>query len=105
MNDVSSGRRRLWGVTSSHPVWMGAAMTAPSHAEVLAAIDKARRPQPVPEHRPCACHDQADDRNNHCDDLRALMDLHHPTTCLAECADPCPAVQVVIDRLKGWGVL
>jgi len=81
----------------------------PTHAEVLAAIDKARYSFPLPTR----------DRADHCDDLRAIAERHAPdiiTTggvfheALCEYCSmmepwPCPDVQQIIDRLTGWGVL
>ena len=85
----------------------------PPHAEVLAAIDKARWaycPDCIDTYRGVA----VTDRNAHCDDLRATAEIHAPSTdpvtegwCM-ECEDdwPCRTVnQVVIDRLKKWGQL
>ena len=88
----------------------------PTHADVLAAIDKARVNkwsgpcldcQACDDERPDDCTDRclilgADDRNAHCDDLRALI---VDGCCLnEECGVPqCAFMRaIVIDRLTGW---
>jgi hypothetical protein len=83
----------------------------PTHADVLAAIDKARPPLLSPtasEERLAA----------HCDDLRATAERHVPYmdtfdvevpvhACCDVCLEdwPCPDYQRVIDRLTAWGAL
>jgi hypothetical protein len=95
----------------------GAPMT-PTHAEVLAAIDKARPPLETSNFTNAPAFHA---RNAHCDDLRATAERHTPGRGFYEahpqlvhclwCTDPsftpwpCPDYQQVIDRLTGWGVL
>jgi hypothetical protein len=88
---------------------------APTHAEVLAAIDKARRTSEGKYG--LIAQDWLDDRSAHCDDLRATAERHAPSSIYAgECSAhratstggthwPCADYQQVIDRLTGWGVL
>jgi len=80
----------------------------PTHAEVLAAIDKAAHP--------------GWQRREHCDDLRATAERHAPVFIVnvdppvPECRHdwargtdrfqwPCEDYQQVVDRLTAWGVL
>jgi hypothetical protein len=78
----------------------------PTHATVLAAIDKARM-------NPEWHGDALRTRNAHLDDLRATAERHQPAFDIAtrpvcpRCKQPapCPDYQQVIDRLQGWGVL
>lgn len=100
-------------------------MSDPTHAEVLAAIDKAR----VPHYDFCCakgcagygfcegcddvCKCDAAWQHAHCDDLRAIAERHQaaydmanrPVCPRCKLPDPCPDYQQVIDRLKGWGAL
>jgi len=94
----------------------------PTHAEVLAAIDKAQRDSPTLRE------DGYLSSVSHCDDMRATAERHAPEkddygveSCRI-CLDgegaqpweaavnvgswwPCAEVRQVIDRLTGWGVL
>ena len=103
----------------------------PTHADVLAAIDKARVNkwsgpcldcQACDDERPDDCTDRclilgADDRNAHCDDLQAIAERHAPFADVIgmdqcyECSRerqlyemwPCTEVQqIVISRLEKW---
>jgi hypothetical protein len=62
-----------------------------THTQVLAAIDKARR---RPGREPRLAHAT----NAHCDDLLAIVAL-----CDEMLRDD--GMEIVIDRLTGWGVL
>jgi hypothetical protein len=92
----------------------------PNHAEVLAAIDKARRTSEGKYG--LIAQDWLDDRNAHCDDLRATAERHAPVfipntdPVVPECRHdwsrgatvlrwPCPDYQQVIVRLTEWGAL
>jgi len=85
----------------------------PTHEQVLATIDKAR----LHPDWPSRWHDE---RDAHCDDLRATAERHAPhplheipdqpgqyygcTAC--HCGNEvCPDYQQVVDRLTGWGML
>jgi hypothetical protein len=86
----------------------------PTHADLVAAAEKARRPY---------CPDCIDtyrgvataDHNAHVDDLLAILEVHYEiapiylgrgSTCACDDLwDECPTVQIVVDRLRGWGVL
>ena len=80
----------------------------PTHADVLAVIDKAYAEYAVWW------------RRDHCDDLRATAERHADTgipytepnggATVTDCYHcglywPCPDYQQVIDRLTAWGVL
>jgi hypothetical protein len=91
-----------------------------THADVLAAIDKALA-DPLLERGEGDVgwsYDWAEERNAHCDDLRATAERHATAFeyrrpdikrvphCTEDAKDwPCPEMQQVIDRLTGWGVL
>jgi hypothetical protein len=99
----------------------------PTHAEVLAAIDKARdighsRDCEAARFHPGSCDCEHHERGSHCDDLRATAERHaqqkwatdpdgpgYCDTCVSPISGtvmwPCADAQQVIDRLTSWGVV
>jgi len=88
-----------------------------THADLLAAIDKARADETTATTAALGLRGN-DERNAHLDTLRAILDLHQPYDaevgvvggpdwcCVKERVHwPCASVQVVADALTRMGAL
>lgn len=77
-------------------------MTDYTHADLLAAIDKAR-----PDHPDDLLALYVSAKNAHLDTLRAILDLHLVSDYCCDVLDEpvCPTVQVVADALRTMGAL